>query len=557
MTTKETDAHVFSREGELLRGKGPDLGAYATRFPVEDRTLLHLLEAQAAERGDRTWLIFDGADRLTFGEAHARVNQFGQALLRELGEPCAVALFLRNQVEFYPAFLGAMAAGGVTIPLNADSRGPLLEYVIHKCEARVIVARADLLERLAALDSLGDVQLVVVAGGEESDLPKLVHAARVVTMEAFVEGASTDPPAELPDSADVGLIQFTSGTTGSSKGVVYPHYFLWLYSGMIADRQEHTEDDILSTPLPLFHVAALHIIADAALHAGCLAHLKSRFSARAFWPEVAEDRATWSILLGPMAAILLKMVEEAPEHRLKAMFCVPFPPGGEEFEERFRVKLLWQGYGMTEIYPHPMPARLEEGVPYDTIGHPVSWMDYGAVDDHDRLLPPGEVGQLVYRPRIPNAMAREYYKAPEATAEAFRNFMFHTGDLGYVDDDGRVHYKGRKQDRIRRRGENVSALELESIVLQHTEVIEAAAYGVPGELGEQEIKLDIVVREATLDLQVLHEWLADRLPRYMVPRYLECCPEFPKTPSERIEKYKLAQRGVDRPEVGVFEPPRR
>jgi crotonobetaine/carnitine-CoA ligase len=259
-----------------------------------------------------------------------------------------------------------------------------------------------------------------------------------------------------------------------------------------------------------------------------------------------------------MAAILMKTVPRAPAHGMRRLFCVPFPPDGEEFERRYGVKLLWQGYGMTEIMPHPMPAEVEPGVPYDTVGHPVSWMEYGAVDERDRLLRPGETGELVYRSLLPDAMAREYYKAPEATAAAFRNFMFHTGDVGFVDEQGRVHYLGRRQDRIRRRGENVSAVEVEFVALTHPDVLEAAAYAVPAEIGEHEIKLDVVLRDGALALDELHAWLVAKLPRYMVPRYLECRDGFPKTPSERIEKFKLAAEGVDpRPTLAVFDPPPR
>jgi crotonobetaine/carnitine-CoA ligase len=232
---------------------------------------------------------------------------------------------------------------------------------------------------------------------------------------------------------------------------------------------------------------------------------------------------------------------------MSTMFCVPPPPGKEVFEERFRVRLLWQGYGMTEIYPMPMRTEMLEGPP-DTIGHPVTWMDYGVVDEHDHLLGPGEPGQLVFRPLIPNAMAKGYYKDPEATALAFRNFMFHTGDLASYDEDGCLHYRGRMQERIRRRGENISALELELVTLRHPQVLEAAAFAVPGEFGEDDVKLDVVA-QGELGLEELRGWLVENLPRFMVPRYLELRESFPKTPSERVEKYKLAAEGPDRPGV--------
>lgn len=537
--------------GELLRGKGPDLGRFGARFPQPERTMLHVLRMQARERPDKPWLVFDGADPLTFGAAQRLVNRVAHALAEDVGRGAHVGLFLRNQVEFFPVFYGAMTADGVAVPLNADARGVLLERVIAKSEIRALVARADLVPQLEALASLGAVELVVVAG--EGDAPNTLHGAKVVRFDEWIAGRSDADAERLPDSTRTALIQFTSGTTGNAKGVVYPHHFLYLYSAIVSDGQGHTPDDVLTTPLPLFHVAALHIVSNSALHAGCTAYLRPKFSATTFWDEIAECGATFAILLGPLAAILLKTVHEVPEHRLEKLFCLPFPPDGEAFERRFRTRILWQGYGMTEVYPHPMQSEMIPGVGYDTVGHAAAWMEYGAVDEHDRLLGPGELGQLVYRPRLTDGMARGYFKEPEATVEAFRNFMFHTGDVGYVDEEGRVHFAGRLQDRIRRRGENISAAELESIAMAHPEVTEAAAVGVPGEFGEHEVKLDVATTGG-LDVGAYHAWLAERLPRYMVPMYIEVHDELPKSASAKIQKHKLVEAGVDRPEVHVFDP---
>jgi carnitine-CoA ligase len=148
-------------------------------------------------------------------------------------------------------------------------------------------------------------------------------------------------------------------------------------------------------------------------------------------------------------------------------------------------------------------------------------------------------------------MVREYYRDPELTVQVLRNFMIHTGDLGYYDEEGLLHFRSRKQERIRRRGENISAPELEWVALKHPQVVEAAAYGVPSDLGEEEVKLDVVAK-GEISAADLHAWLERSAPRYMVPRYIELCDGFPKTPSERVEKYKLAQQALDRPEVFDF-----
>lgn len=529
----------------LLTGTGFDLGPHAMRYPMAERTMLHVLRDQARQRPEHPWLIFDGSQVMTFSAAYDLVLRVAASLRRSVSQPGNVALMLRNQFEFMPAFYGTMAAGGITVPLNAEARGPLLHRLLAKSDATVLIARTDLLDRLEDLEDLASVSLVVAVG--EGQAPSRIGAVPVIGWNDWLADEPVEPD-RWPTAFDTALIQFTSGTTGTSKGAIYPHHFLYLYSAMPTDSLEHGPDDVLSTPMPLYHVAALHLIANSAMHAGCTAHLKVRFSAHEYWNQIAQDKATFTIILGPMAAIVEKTVDGAPDHQLKGMFCVPPPPERERFEAKFRVRMLWQGYGMTEVYPLPMPAKMREGVPSDTIGQPVKWMDYGVVDEKDQMVPPGVVGELVFRPRLPYSMVNGYYRDPEATVQAFRNFMFHTGDLGFYDEDGTLHYRGRKQEHIRRRGENVSALELEQVTLSHPAVLEAAAYGVPSELGEHDIKLDVVLT-ADIPLTELHDWLRKNLPKYMVPRYLERLSTLPKTPSERVEKYKLAERPLDRPEV--------
>jgi crotonobetaine/carnitine-CoA ligase len=180
----------------------------------------------------------------------------------------------------------------------------------------------------------------------------------------------------------------------------------------------------------------------------------------------------------------------------------------------------------------------------------VQWCDYGVVDEQDNLLPPGQVGELVFRSLLPFAMISEYYKDPQATVKAFQNFMFHTGDLASYDDDGVVYFKGRKQDRIRRRGEMVGAIEIEMLVLRHPDILEAAVYAVPSPLGEDDIKLDYVANEK-LSGRKLRAWCEEQLPKYMVPRFYEQRTSFPKTPSERIEKYRIRSDTLDR--VSVYD----
>jgi crotonobetaine/carnitine-CoA ligase len=463
-------------------------------------------------------------------------------------------MLLRNQREFAPAFLGAQAAGGVSAPLNPELRGPLLTTMIARCGASVLVTRADALDVLAEAPGLAGVELVLACGQREGRVDVL-HGRPVLSFDRWIaEGPSHTPPAR-PSPYDLAALMFTSGTSGGSKAAMWSHHYLYLSSATVSEALGHTAADILSTPLQMCHIAGLQNFAHSALQVGCTAHLKSRFSASRWWDEIAEDGATFAMLMGPMAAMILDSTPSAPEHRLSHVYMIPRPARREDFETRYSTKVLWQGWGMTEIFPHLPTKTPLQGVSEDAIGPPPAWVDFGIVDEHDRLLAPGEVGEMVYRPLLPDAMARGYHGDPAATAHAFRNLMFHTGDLGYYDEGGVVHFLMRNQDAIRRRGENISATELETIARTHPSVVDAAAYAVPSDLGEHEVKLDLVGDR--LDLDVLHQWLTATLPRFMVPTYLEQRSQFPRTVSLRVEKYKLAAEGIDRSEVRKFSQRRR
>ena len=546
----------YAPEPRLLHGTGPDLGPIATAYPYEQRTMLHVLTDQAERRDDQPWLVSDGEQHLTFGQALQSAYQFAAAASAADFAAPRVALLLRNQLEFMPAFLGAQAAGGFAAPLNPEARGPLLTNLLNRCDAQILVVRADLLDIVRAVPSLAAVQLVLVCGEETADTE--VHGVPALSFDRWCAGHPSAAPLTLPHPGDPAALIFTSGTSGGSKAAIWSHHYQYLSSATISDSLEHTPDDVLSTPLQMCHIAGLQNFANSALHVGCTAHMKSGFSVSRWWEDIAEDGATFAMLMGPMASMILDRVPAAPAHRLRNVYILPQPARRKEFEERYRTTVLWQGWGMTEIFPH-VPARDRlDNVPDDTIGVPPSWVDFGVVDEDDRLLAPGHLGEMVYRPLLPNAMADGYYNDTSATAKAFRNFMFHTGDLGYYDEEGRIHFVMRNQDAIRRRGENISAVELEQVVREHPRITDAAAYAVPAELGEHEVKVDVLTRDGRpVDLTELFSWLTTQLPRFMLPRYLEQREDFPRTPSQRVQKYLLAAEGVRGAHVVEFTPPPR
>jgi crotonobetaine/carnitine-CoA ligase len=542
------EAGTTFRIPRVMHGRDDrQLGPYSTRFPLAQRTILRALRHQAERYGDKPYLIYDGTEVLTYAEADRLTNRVGNAILSSIGPGKHVGIYLRNQVEFMPAENGALAVG-VAVPLNADARGPLLQSQIERADVALLIVRDELLEAIAALPSLGRVELVVVVG--RGAVPKQVAGVPTIGWEEWLGRESATLTHPEPSYDDLAVLAFTSGTTGRAKAVMHSHYYWYLFSSTIAESLEHDDTDIFTSPLPQYHGGSLHLVANGSLHAGATGCLQRRFSPSRFWSDAARDQATYAFLLGPVAALIDKVVAEdaVPEHRVKSVYCLPSPPNRPEWERKFRTKILRQGWAMTEVFPCVMQPDQVEGLPEDALGWPVGWFDYGVVDESDNMVAPGEVGELVFRSLEPYAMFSGYYKDPETTAESFRNFWFHTGDGASYDETGLLRFRGRLKDRIRRRGEMVTAGEVEYVAVLHPNVREAAAYGVPAELGEEDVKLDVVL-SAPLEVAEFHAWLQTNLPRFMVPRYIEIREEFPKTPSERIEKYKLKEQPLDRPEV--------
>jgi crotonobetaine/carnitine-CoA ligase len=285
--------------------------------------------------------------------------------------------------------------------------------------------------------------------------------------------------------------------------------------------------------------------------------LADRFSASRFWDDVRHYGATQFNYLGGVIPILAKQPPKPDDldNPVRIALGAGCPQTVmEEVEKRFGIKCL-EGFGMTEI-GIPVHVRVNDRRP-GSCGKPLDIYEIKLFDDQDNEVPAGEAGEIVFRPREPFVMMLGYYNMPDKTAESFRNLWFHTGDLAKRDEDGYFYFVDRKKDALRRRGENISSFEVERAVNSHPSVLESAAVAVPSEVGEDEVKICVVLRPGvTLTPEELIRHCNDRMPYFAVPRYVEFMESLPKTPTERVEKYKLKQAGItantwDREKAGI------
>jgi len=526
----------------LRRGLRSSAGPHLKRYPERERSLSRLLADQARTFPERDWVIFDSRERLTFGAAYEASLRVAGRMVEQLRARPRVGLLLGNRPEFLIALHGTLLAEGMAFLIDPDLPPRSLCPMLERAGLHMVIgderSAAALDETLPSLAAKPARVLVNVGPG--------ANAPGIETWQAWLSHARPLDVTEFPHYNQDALVMYTSGTTGMPKGAVLSHHYAFAYGAIATDSLHRNENDVLTGPLPLFHSSGLQMVAHSALHAGCIAHLKTRFSASRFWEEVAADGATQGNLVPEMARMILQRAQIAPAHHMRHISI-----GGladcADFEQRFNVKVLWQGYGMTEAYPCPM-GLAPWGGPEDTLGMPMDYLEYGVSGEDGRLLAPGETGELVLR-AAPHWLFERYFGDEAATAKAFRDGLFHTGDQVSMGESGALAFRGRGGERIRHHGENVDPRAVEAAALDYPGVSEAAAYGVPSELGE-DVKLDVVAAGA-LALPELHAWLKTQLPRHALPRYLERRDTLPRTANLKLRTFQLRAEGVARD--GVFD----
>lgn len=512
-------------------------------LPLEQRVLGPILRARARRDPDGVYMRF-GDRSWTFGETDELVHDAARGLMGiglEKGE--RIGLFMPNHPCFIFAWFATNLAGGVTVPINPSFTSFLLEYILEDSGVRGLVTTADLLPVVAAISAKRREQLrfIVLVDDETPGIDPGVSPT--LSFEALREaGHARGGPGEVPlDFRDVHSIMYTSGTTGPSKGAIVPngHYFGSSCTFLRAVGLTH--DDVLYTPLPLFHGLASRLGALPALLVGAEYVLAPRFSATRFWQEVTECKATVAHTIFTLPA-MLKAQPPGPydrAHRLRAMYNSNHDP---EFEERFNVRLC-EAYGLTEVglthytrYPDRRPG---------SCGKTHEDWEARLFDEQGREMPIGEAGEIVLRPRLPSIMMDSYVNKPLETLRVTRDLWFHTGDYARCDADGYFYFVSRHKDRIRRRGENVSPQEVETLLCRHPDIADCAALAQAAREGEDDIRVVLVAKPGTTPAPTaVMDWLVGRMPYFMMPRYIEFASALPRNPVGKVEKYKLLDAGL-------------
>ena len=511
-----------------------------------------VLRARAESDPDRDYLRFADGPWRSLGEVNARANRVANALLaRGLRRGEAVSTLMPNSEDNLVTWFGILKAGGVQSPINLAYRGDFLSWVLNLPRSRFLVIADSHLDRLAQVaGDLAHLEHVVVwTAGEGPSGPE-----PGVRSEPFA--ALADAPDGEPDLAepvrwtDDARIMFTSGTTGRSKGVIKQHASDYFSGRTYNEVCAVGPEDTLFSCLPLFHSNAQVLAAYPALIAGARVAFVERYSSARFWEQVVAAEATCFNTVSAINYFIWNTPESSAEreHRVSRVMAMPAPKDiYEDFERRFGIRFV-EGYGLTETgmvtYVPPGAGPRPGSCGMATPGFEVSVVEPGT----DRPLPPDTPGEIVVDMKLPNIVMRAYAGMPEKTAEDFRNLKLHTGDLGRMDAEGYLYFMDRVKDYIRRRGENVSSMEVEHVVCAHPDVLEAAAVGVPageGASAEDEILVCVVLRDGRApDFGELCEWLEERMPYFAVPRFVRVVDALPKTPTERVRKVELRSAGV-------------
>ncbi|WP_187276340.1 AMP-binding protein [Parahaliea maris] len=489
---------------------------------------------------DRDFLLA-GNDRLTYVEAYGQACRYAGGLAaRGVGRDDRVAIFMDSCPEFVLVSLACSLVGAQWIPINTDYRGEWLRQTLADSDPKLLVTDQRYLPRVEELCK-GVVEDIIVREGAPG-YPGLEDLQ--AQSQGHFEPAGLDP-------GDVASVMWTSGTTGRSKGVMQSHN-AWVRSALsAAEMGAMSPGDVVYNCLPLYNSAAWVANIYPALVSGIAVAIDPAFSAGNFWDRTRHYGATHVFTLGAMHMFLWKAPEQADDadNPVRSATMTPMPHDiHRAFCERFGIESINQGFGQSEIMllTRNHDDGVRELVP-NALGEPADDLEVALLDEQNRPVAVGEVGEFCVKPRGEHILFNGYFNNPEATAEAFSGGWYHTGDLGKQDEQGNYFFVDRKKDLIRYKGRSVSSLAIEAIARRHPAIKDVAVYGITSaELSsEHEIMLAAVLNpEAVCSPAELARFINDNAPYFFVPRYIEFMPELPMTPTQKVRKVEMRQRGI-------------
>lgn len=508
----------------------------------DDRLFGKILAHQASDIPEVPFLVTD-SESYSFAQTEAETNRLAGGLSAmgiERGD--RVLLYLSNRPEMVLLALAVNKISAIWVPINTDYRGTWLADAIAGSRPALVITEAGLADRIAAIQDSVDARVVVM------DDPA---GTAWIPYQRLQSHPPVNPDYRDQHYGDTCAILWTSGTTGKSKGVMqsYNNWIRAIVDGASL-AYDSSPDDICYCALPLYNSAAWLTCIYRCLIEGIPCVIDAKFSVSQFWDRINQFRATQTFALGAMGAFLMAQPEQPGDavNTLRKAYIVPMAPQHwKAFEARFNVALISSGLGMSECLMIMNHHDCPPDTPSYALGLPPADLDIALCDDLGQTVEAGTPGEICIRQREPYALFNGYFDNPEATAAAFRGDWFLTGDLARFDPATGVYFfADRKKDAVRFAGRNISSLEVESVVRRHPQVADVAAFGIPSaELAdEDELKLSVVLKPGCeLAPEALCDFINDHAPHFFVPRFLDFVDSLPYTPTQKVQKYQLREKG--------------
>jgi len=498
------------------------------------------LEKKVIVDPERVLLHFEDQE-ISYTHFNSKVNGVAQGLL-DIGvkKGDRVGLMLSNCPEFLYCWFGCNKIGAIMVPINTAFKADETKYILNHSEAGTLIVEYSLWKAIQDIRrECAALERIICLGGQQN--------TRYMPFSQICQETSGALPDVPIAEDDIASIIYTSGTTGPPKGVIHCHRSYVLAGEAFLKRAPVTAQDRMLVCLPLYHANAQFYSTMGCLAAGASLILLEKFSVSKFWDQTRHYGATQVSIIGAIARILHSQPrsDRDADNPVRVVNSGGMPKDiQEEFERRFGVMVI-EGYGLTEcplVCQNPFDGVRKVGSIGLPAKHPdakITFSEMKVVDENDQEFLVGKTGELIVRSPL---MMKGYFKDPDMTKKTVKNDWLHTGDYVYMDEDGYFWFVERKKEIIRRRGENVSPAEVETVINQHPKVEISAVIPVPSELGEDDIKVYVIAKAGkTIAPEEIMRWCDERLAYFKVPQYIEFRKQLPRTETHRIAKHLLKQ----------------